>query len=88
MNLGPFGSDPNNLVGQWDDFISENAFFIDEKGLQYRTATNVSDQNSFAGWLVCDWVMGSPQLYWKDHGNETEYFTPGCSDVRLIPEYV
>ncbi len=43
--------------------------------------------NEFAGWLVCEWSHGVPQLFWKVSGLK-EVRPASCADVDLVPEYV
>ncbi|KAK6428420.1 hypothetical protein LTR95_015439 [Oleoguttula sp. CCFEE 5521] len=62
-------------------------FFINGTGLQWAEAgTGSADGYPFAGWMVCDWWHGVPQLFFRmQYYNDT---TPAsCADVYLCPEY-
>ncbi|MDI1489153.1 MAG: hypothetical protein OHK93_008431 [Ramalina farinacea] len=54
-------------------------FYFNETGLQWDYA-----EDGFAGWIVCDWWHGLPQLFWKY--NFYEYLLPcSCAQVELHP---
>ncbi|KAI5257500.1 hypothetical protein E4T42_01074 [Aureobasidium subglaciale] len=63
-------------------------FFFNSSGLQWDESPGSKvGQNSFGGWLVCDWWHGVPQLFskWSYYHLENP---SSCADINLIPRYV
>ena len=72
------------------------SFWVNGTGLQWTPNTSPPPHNGtlaaldayFAGWMVCDWWHGVPQLFYKIGGFEKPTVTPvGCADVWLLQDY-
>ncbi|GAB7362297.1 hypothetical protein MBLNU230_g2315t1 [Neophaeotheca triangularis] len=64
--------------------LANTGFYIDEEtGLQWAF-------EGFAGWRVCEWWHGVPQLFFNVPGfSGSEPSEPeSCADVDLMPEYI
>ncbi|KAK5688527.1 hypothetical protein LTS10_000505 [Elasticomyces elasticus] len=63
----------------------ENGFFINSTGLQWTLTPGKAGtpEDSFGGWLVCDWWHLEPQLFFRNKFNH-HYSTPkSCAEVFL-----
>lgn len=62
--------------------MATSGLWYNESGLQW-----LQDQ-SFGGWLACDWWHGLPQLFWKVNYAPYNYSVPTCAQVELKMEPV
>ncbi|KAF2488157.1 hypothetical protein BDY17DRAFT_320656 [Neohortaea acidophila] len=88
-----------NFYAAWEpvginvEFQKPGGFFLNGTRLQW--TSNPSDSidqgtNIFAGWLVCDWWHGAPQLFFRIAGYSiADYPAPSsCADVHLHAEFI
>ena len=86
------GSDPNNVPNKWTG-TSKNDFSITDKGLRFDfpfADVEGKPSNAFGGRMICYLTLGTPELFWatEEYVQDGTLFVPGCSCVRLMPEYV
>lgn len=63
--------------------LATSELFINETGLQWIA------EESFGGWLACDWWHGSPQLFWRvNYGSaqNLDQTVDTCTRVELKVE--
>ncbi|KAK5709589.1 hypothetical protein LTR17_019673 [Elasticomyces elasticus] len=68
----------------------ENGFFINATGLQWTSAPGQAgtSQDSFGGWLVCDWWDIFPQLFFRNKPQNYRSIPKNCAEVYLMPKYI
>ncbi|KAK4895383.1 hypothetical protein LTR27_006447 [Elasticomyces elasticus] len=68
----------------------ENGFFINATGLQWTSAPGQAgtSQDSFGGWLVCDWWDIFPQLFFRNKAQNYRSIPKNCAEVYLMPKYI
>ncbi|KAK5121537.1 hypothetical protein LTR85_005370 [Meristemomyces frigidus] len=65
---------------------AEGWVFLNSTGLQYS-----GSGSGFNGWLVCEWWLQMPQLFYRVGAglyNESAPTPSSCADVYLMPEYI
>ncbi|KAK3628321.1 hypothetical protein LTR56_018713 [Elasticomyces elasticus] len=68
----------------------ENGFFINSTGLQWTSSPGKAgtSQDSFGGWLVCDWWYDDPQLFYHNKPHNYRSIPKNCAEVYLMPKYI
>lgn len=71
-------------------------FWVNDTGLQWtpnvtpppHTGNQAIADTYFAGWMVCDWWHGVPQLFYRLGGYNDTKLPSDCGMVNLVPEPV
>ncbi|KAK5695066.1 hypothetical protein LTR17_024651 [Elasticomyces elasticus] len=68
----------------------ENGFFINSTGLQWTSTPGKAGtpEDSFGGWLVCDWWYTFPQLFSRNKHYNDRSIPKSCAEVYLMPKYI
>ncbi|KAK5730799.1 hypothetical protein LTR15_000737 [Elasticomyces elasticus] len=68
----------------------ENGFFINSTGLQWTSTPGKAGtpEDSFGGWLVCDWWEIFPQLFFRNKAQNYRSIPKNCAEVYLMPKYI